>query len=139
MPKKQTSESGIFNPRVLLAFVLCSGGVLLAISSFTGMGWHSSGRRDGSNSQDGERDRDRLERYMPVPGGDPDDLDGMEIDWNNRLTYPTGRFDPAWVRQAAAQDASIARSTPLGLPANNLNQSNTTLTLDPNSFTSLGP
>ena len=139
MLKKQTSESGIFNPRVLLAFVLCSVGVLLAISSFTGMGWHSVGRPDGSNCQDGRGDTDRLQRYMPVPGGEADDLDRMEVDWNNRLTYPTGRFDPAWVRQAAAQDARIARSIPLGLQANNLNQSNAALTLDPNSFTSLGP
>ena len=117
MPKKQTSESGIFNPRVLLAFALCSVGVLLAISSFTGMGWHSVGCPDGSNCQDGRSDTDRLQRYMPVPGGEADDLDRMEIDWNNRLTYPTGRFDPAWVRQAAAQDARIARSIPLGLPS----------------------
>jgi hypothetical protein len=139
MRKKQTSESGLFIPRVLLALALCSVGVFLGISSFTGMGWRSLGCPDGSNCQDGGGDTDRLQRYMPVPGGAADDLDRMETDWNNRLTYPTGRFDPAWVRQAAAQDASIARSIPLGLPANNLNQNNAALTLDPNSFTSLGP
>ena len=51
---------------------------------------------------------------MPVPGGEVDDLDSMEVDWHNRLTYPTGRFDPAWVRQAAVQDAAIAREIPAG-------------------------
>ena len=86
-----------------------------------------------------ERSERRLERYMPVPGGEADDLDRMEADWHNRLTYPTGRFDPAWVRQAAVQDAGIAREIPAGRQANNLNQSNPALTLDPNSFTSLGP
>jgi hypothetical protein len=139
MPKKQASESGIFNPRVLLAFALCSVGVLPEISSFTGMGWHSVGCLDGSNCQDGRSDTDPLQRYMPIPGGAADDLDRMEIDWHNRLTCPTGRFDPAWVRQAAAQDVRIARSIPLGLQANSLNQSNAALTLDPNGFTSLGP
>src|SRR5450755_81706 len=139
MKKKRTSTSGLFNRRVLLAFALCSVGVFLAISSFTGMGWDSVGRPDGSDSQEGRGDTDRLERYMPIPGGDADDLNRLEIDWNNRLTYPTGRFDPAWVRQAAAQDARIARSIPFGLQANNLNQTNSALTLDPNAFTALGP
>jgi len=82
---------------------------------------------------------DQLDRYMPVPGGEADDLDSMEIDWHNRVTYPTGRFDPAWVRQAAVQDASIARQVPAGRQPENVNQNNPALPLDPNSFTSLGP
>jgi hypothetical protein len=76
---------------------------------------------------------------MPVPGGEMDELDDMEVDWHNRLTYPTGRFDPAWVRQAATQDAQIARAMPAGLQTNNLNENGTTSTLDPSGFTSLGP
>jgi hypothetical protein len=81
---------------------------------------------------------DRLERYMPVPGGEADDLDGIELDWHNRVTYPTGRFDPAWVREAAAQDTRIARGIPFGLQASALNQDNG-LTLEPSGFTALGP
>jgi hypothetical protein len=76
---------------------------------------------------------------MPVPGGKADDLDRMEPEWNNRLTYPTGLFNPAWVRVAAARDALIQRAIPLGIPAKNLNQTDAALTLNPNSFTSLGP
>ena len=34
MQKKSTSESGLFNPRTLAAFFLCSAGVLLAMFSF---------------------------------------------------------------------------------------------------------
>jgi uncharacterized repeat protein (TIGR01451 family) len=34
MKKTSTSESGVFNPRIFLAFVLCSGGGLLAMLSF---------------------------------------------------------------------------------------------------------
>src|ERR1700730_10765245 len=37
MKKNPTSKSGLFNPRVLLAFALCSVGVLLAMYSFAGM------------------------------------------------------------------------------------------------------
>ena len=36
MKKNSTSQSGLFNPRVFLAFTLCSVGVLLAAASFAG-------------------------------------------------------------------------------------------------------
>src|SRR2546423_14074444 len=103
MHKKAPSESGMFSPRVFLAFLLCSAGILLAISSFTG----KPGRERHSPSN-------HLERYLPVPGGEADDLDRLEAEWNNRLTYPTGIFDPGWVRQAAAVDKLIARNVPFG-------------------------
>src|ERR1700720_2313596 len=34
MQKKSTAESGLFNPRILAAFLLCSAGILLAMLSF---------------------------------------------------------------------------------------------------------
>jgi hypothetical protein len=34
--------------------------------------------------------------------------------WHDRVTYPTGKFNPDWVRQAAAQDARVARGVPAG-------------------------
>ena len=55
-----------------------------------------------------ETDREKLERYMPVPGEEEEEseaLDRLESEWHNRLTYPTGIFNPAWIRQALAQDA----------------------------------
>jgi hypothetical protein len=48
MKKNPTSKSGLFNPRVLLAFALCSVGVLLAMYSFAGM--PSSGAKGRSNA-----------------------------------------------------------------------------------------
>jgi hypothetical protein len=62
----------------------------------------------------------------------------MEVEWNNRLTYPTGIFDPAWVRLAALKDALIPRGIPAGLPFN-LKNSASPLALTTNSFTALGP
>jgi hypothetical protein len=63
----------------------------------------------------------------------------MEVEWNNRLTYPTGLFNPLWLRLAAAQDALIPRGIPLGVPAKNLNRADAPLALSATSFTSLGP
>src|SRR4051812_22510173 len=37
MRRKLASESGLFNPRILLAFGLCSVGALLAMFSFAGI------------------------------------------------------------------------------------------------------
>ena len=80
--KKNTSPSGSFNPRVFLSFVLGLAGVFLAMASIA------------PPSQNAPvpvaTTAPRLERDMPVPGGKADDLDRMEQEWNNRLTYPTG-------------------------------------------------
>jgi hypothetical protein len=128
MKRNLTSRCAAANPRVLLAFALCSIGAGLTTATFTQ--W-----QPGPATRS-EPDR---ERYMPVPGGEVDDLDRMEIDWHNRLTYPTGRFNPAWIRAAALQDLRIARAVPAGLPARKLNRANAPLVLNPNSFTALGP
>src|SRR5437899_1004391 len=120
MQKNPTSQSGIFSIRVLVAFSLCSASVLLAISSFTGMPGHPIGP-DGSNRQSAAGNINLPQRYMPVPGGKPDDLDRMELEWNNQLTYPTGIFNPAWLRLAAAVDALIPRGIPAGVPLNLMN------------------
>ena len=136
MKQERTSTFGFVNSRLLLAFALCSAGLLLAVSSFTGMGWHSVARPDDSKERNERSDPDRRERYMPVPEGEADDLDGLEVDWHNRLTYPTGRFDPTWVRTAAVQDAAIARGVPFGLQSFD---SSNPAALASDSFTALGP
>jgi hypothetical protein len=127
---KRAGQSGFFNVRALVAFVLCLAGVVLAMFSFTPL---EGNRRGGHGSAEG------LQRYMPVPGGHPDDLNRMEEEWNNRLTYPTGIFDPAWVRAAAIQDSLITRAVPAGVPLKNRIKTATPLALNSNSFTPLGP
>src|SRR5437764_10710817 len=124
MLKKSWSESGAFRPRVFAAFLLILSGVCLAAFSFYNEPAATAA----------------AERYMPVPGGEPDDLDRLEAEWNNRLTYPTGRFNPAWVRQAAVADARITRSIPFGARATlRLGNTASATTLAPTNFTSLGP
>src|ERR1700730_17983380 len=100
MQSKSASQSGFFNLRVLLALALCSVGALLAAISVA------------PPVQEGRKSTVRLERDMPVPGGKADDLNRMEEEWNNRLTYPTGIFNPEWLRLAAATDALIQRAIP---------------------------
>ena len=55
---------------------------------------------------------------MPTFGEDLTDearnLNQLEQFWNDRLTYPTGKFNPAWVRAAAAQHFNMRVSTPAG-------------------------
>ena len=63
----------------------------------------------------------------------------MEGFWTDRLTYPTGRFDPAWLRRAVEQDAGIERGVPAGRHLSQDVLQTSPLTLDPNSFTALGP
>jgi hypothetical protein len=133
--KKSSSESGVFDPRIFLAFVLCSAALLLALFGFTGLPLTPK----AANRNEAQNDNETRERSMPVPGGEADDLDRLEIDWHNRVTYPTGRFDPAWVRQAAAIDARIPRGIPAGQPIMTLSQGISPLALNPSSFVALGP
>ena len=50
-------------------------------------------------------------RQVHAPGGDQgEDLDGADGYWTTRLTYPTGEFNPDWIRRAVAQDARVPRA-----------------------------
>jgi hypothetical protein len=119
-------EAGFFNVRALLGLTLCFVGLALAIFAAR----ESSLRRTSQPA-----------RYMPVPGvdsqGEAARLAELELYWRDRLTYPTGRFDPRWVRAAAAQDARIAR----GIPAGSYQKRNpgNPSRLGTSTFTALGP
>src|SRR5437867_4541295 len=122
MKKKSHSKSAFITPRTLIGFALCFMGVGLAVFALT-------------------PSADPLPRFMPVPGGNPEseaaDLGRLDQYWNDRLTYPTGIFDPAWVRQAAAQHMRM----PSGIPAGGfakLKQGGP-LALTTAGFTALGP
>lgn len=93
------------------------------------------------------------ERYMPVPGGENGDeargLNLLEQYWNDRLTYPTGMFNPEWVRAAVAQRNAMSQSVPAGSFARLMKPENRAgakagetlipLSLSTGAFTSLGP
>ena len=115
--------------RALLAVMLCSAGIVLAAIGFAPPAARMVTPNESSKPV----------RYMPTLGGDAEDLDQMEAVWNDRVTYPTGVFNPEWLRRAAAQDALVARSVPFGEHPLDLKQRGGPLVLDPVNFTSLGP
>ncbi|HST06503.1 MAG TPA: S-layer homology domain-containing protein [Chloroflexia bacterium] len=64
-------------------------------------------------------------------------LHNVEDYWLTRISYPTGKFSTTWVSQAAKQNEALQERTPAGTVT--YNQGASPLTLDPNSWTSLGP
>jgi hypothetical protein len=72
----------------------------------------------------------------PEGGEKAENLLQQQQFWLDRVTYPTGRFDPAWVRAAAAQDSQVERALPFGITDR---PSTLGDALNPNAFTSLGP
>src|SRR5436190_1564813 len=127
-------EGGFFNLRALIGFTLCFVGVALALFA------HFSPVTDHLGLPSAAK-ASRPLPYMPAPGGRPEaeaaDLTRLERYWNDRLTYPTGRFDPRWLRAAAVQHARLSIGVPAGVPAA-LNP-RSPLTFTTTSFTALGP
>ena len=72
---------------------------------------------------------------------EPDDKGGDRSDyWITRNTYPTGKFDPAWITAAAQQERMMASAVPAG--AKTYSASNvpaSPLSLDAGHFVPLGP
>src|SRR6266481_1173265 len=124
--RRDLAEGGFFNIRTLLGLTLCFSGLALAIIAGRDTAVRSVSKPD---------------RYMPVPGTNSRDeatrLAELEQYWQDRLTYPTGRFDPAWLRAAAAQHARMTSGVPAG-PYRKLNPANP-LALSTTNFTALGP
>src|SRR6476659_6340138 len=114
MKKNSSTRSAFFNLRSLFGFTLGFLGIALAIFA------HFSPLTDHV-SRPGATNASRPPRYMPVPGARPEaeaeDLGRLEQFWTDRLTYPTGRFDPAWLRTAVAQHARLRIAVPGGAPA----------------------
>jgi hypothetical protein len=130
MKRNPSSQSGLFNPRALVALAFCSAAALLAFFSFAGV----------PRSLLPAAQMDDRPRFMPVPGGRVDDLERMQMEWHNRVTYPTGLFNPEWIRRAAAQDSQVERRVPLGLRRTDLRREpGAPLVFDVNSFVALGP
>ena len=131
MKKNPSTRSAFFNLRSLFGFTLGFLGIALAIfAHFSPLTDHVS-RPGAANAP----------RYMAVPGARPDteatDLGRLEQFWTDRLTYPTGRFDPAWLRAAAAQHARLSVGVPAGIPA--LLNPKSPLAFTGTGFVGLGP
>ncbi len=128
-------SSGLLKIRLLGALLLLGMGICLARFSFAPPQIFKAQHPRGDLNRP---------RYMPVQGERGEELDRMEQEWNNRITYPTGVFDPAWVRQAAVQDSLVQRAIPAGVPFKgpvgiNGATGSSPLALSSTGFTALGP
>ena len=90
--------------RTIVELVIFGTAFLLALVAGTG---HWPGGEDAKSPP----------RYAAVPGvggveAETEQFDVRDAYWNDRVTYPTGRYNPAWLRNAARQDARIARGVP---------------------------
>jgi len=135
--KTKPRRFGFLQIRALVAFLLFGAAVCLAKFSIA-----------PPRANNGERERRDVDRprYMPVAGerGESDELNRMEEEWNNRLTYPTGIFNPAWLQAAAVQDSSLQRAIPAGIPFEATADARLALAVSPlalssSGFTALGP
>src|SRR3989440_8173772 len=124
--RRSLGKGGFFNLRALLGLTICLLGVALAILAERGAA---------------PRPAPEADRYMPVPGDSSQSesarLAQLEQYCHDRLTFPTGRFDPAWARAAAAQHARMQSGVPRGLHLK-LNPAGP-VPLIPTAFTALGP
>ena len=128
MKTKSTSQSAFINLRLLLGLTLGSVGLALVMLAV-------------KPSAEKPVPSEKPLPYMPVPGENPQDenaaLTKLELYWFDRLTFPTGRFEPRWVRAAAAQHDRMQSRIPSGqhlkLDFSNPNALSTT------GFTALGP
>jgi hypothetical protein len=127
--QRSVGERGFFNLRSLFGFTLGFLGVALAVFA------HFSPFTDHV-SRPGAANTSRPPRYLPVPEAEAANLGQLEQFWNDRLTYPTGRFDPAWVRAAAIQYVRMAVGVPAGVPA--VLNPFSPLAFSTTSFTALG-
>src|SRR3954471_23995376 len=149
---RSTSTNGFLKLRIVIAILFCFVSVGLAVSALK-VRSHATAVAE---RKDTGRD-DRLPT-IPVPGepgGDENEnLGRLEQFWNDRLTYPTGRFNPAWLRDAVAQHDKMESRIPAGnfnklQPRKSVAQKGQrgsskfapaqTATLSTTSFTALGP
>src|SRR5262245_49375826 len=139
MKKQSSARTALFSLRVLLGVTLGFLGIALAI--FAGKDGVLRGPNGPNRNNISSGPPDELPHYMPVPSRDVREeaagLAQLEQFWFDRLTFPTGRFNPAWVRAAAREHKRMPRGLPFGHHMK-LNLANPDV-LSTSSFTALGP
>src|SRR5262245_16942913 len=116
MKKQSSARTAFFNGRVLFGITLGFLGIALAIFAAKDSPLRTPGGPTGNSVATGLPDEPA--HYLPVPGRNTHEeaagLAQLEQFWFDRLTFPTGRFNPAWVRAAAAQHSRMKKGEPFG-------------------------
>src|SRR5437764_6574857 len=137
MKIKPPGRFGFLQIRALVALLLFGAAICMAKFSLVPL------RVANSEHKRGDVDLKRP-RYMPVQGERGEELNRLEEEWNNRVTYPTGNFDPAWLQASAVQDSLVQRAIPTGIPFETSAAAGgarlmSPLALSSSGFTALGP
>ena len=74
-----------------------------------------------------------------MPGGEADDLNRLEAEWMSRLSTPLGNTILRGYAVPLCRTLFIARGVPFGANTGRMRRPDNTLSLDPVSFTALGP
>src|SRR4051812_677853 len=108
---KFASTNGFLKQRIVIAVLFCSVSIGLAVTALKVYSPVVVAERN-------DTERDGRIQTIPVPGepgGDEaENLGRLEQFWNDRLTYPTGKFDPQWLRNAVAQHDKMQSAIPAG-------------------------
>lgn len=103
-----------------------------------------SNRAPARNATQATAGKSGLDLYVAEPGESPgsDTEHQLTLDkyWQTRVTYPTGKFNPKWLADAARQDSlNVGRGVPAGRVTYSPRNAPSLVTLDPNAWTNLGP
>ncbi len=74
-----------------------------------------------------------------LPPADAQTIPGNGDFWAVRAAYPTGRFEPTWLRDAAVADRDIRRGIPAGRVPKRSVDAQRAINLPDDQFTALGP
>ena len=134
--QKSASKSAFLLARTLTAIALCLSGVALAVVAIN----NSALQRSAPVVADDELAE--AMKPMPLPDSEEDEaerLEQLEQFWNDRVTYPTGVFNPEWVRAAVRHDKTITEAIPEGSHARLSMRGQYMDALSTTSWTGLGP
>ena len=114
MKNQTTRRSAFVISRLTAAFAFFFLSAALVVFSFsTRLNRPQVAATSEKTEADGERMHD-----MPTLGENPGDeaknLERLEQYWSDRVTYPTGHFDPQWLRNAAVQHNRMSKGIPAG-------------------------
>ena len=109
--RSKSSRSAFFLARLTGALAFCLLGTFLTVFAFRQLPSQQAGEEREASEPQRERD---MPTQGESPGSEARDLAKLEQFWSDRLTYPTGKFDPAWIRKAAGQHKLMESRVPVG-------------------------
>jgi hypothetical protein len=117
--------------------------LILTLALLFGLGLFAGFERQQSAASRSQAAVAEPELYTAEPGEKPGEesknLDKRDRFWQARVTYPTGKFDVAWLLDAARHNESVKSGVPGGTVTYSRRNNPAPLALNPGRWTFLGP